>query len=134
MATDYPEARALMLAAVLPASTDVYIALWLGNPIDGGAELTLTGYARVAFQNWATFDLGGESERKNAAAITFPTITDAGTADYWSIHDGATEPSVLLRSGPLLDDLGQPITIVLTGGGDDVQFNLNALRIKIAEG
>lgn len=133
MATDYPETRNLMLAAVLPASTDVYIALWLRNPIDGGVELTLTGYTRVAFQTWASFDLGGESERKNAVPITFPTITDAGTTDHWSIHDVATEPSVLLRSGPLLDDLDQTVTIVLTPG-DDVQFNSNALRIKIVEG
>ena len=134
MATDYPEARALMLAAVLPASTDVHIALWLGDPIAAGVELTLAGYARVAFQAWITNDLGQESKRKNTVAITFPTITDAGTADYWSIHDGAVEPSVLLRSGRLLDDLGQPVTIVLTGGGDDVQFNANALEIKVVEG
>ncbi len=124
-----------MLGALLPASTDVYIALWLGNPIDGGVELTLAGYARVAFQTWVTNDLGGESERKNALPITFPTITDAGTADHWAIHDGATEPSELRRSGSLLDDLDQAVPIVLSGGlGDDVQFNTNALRLKISEG
>ena len=29
-------------------------------------------------------------------AAVLPASTDV----YWSIHDGATEPSVLLRSGP----------------------------------
>ena len=132
MATDYPEARALALAAILPAGTDVYVALFLGNPIDGGAELTLTGYARAAFQNWTTADLGGESQRSNAAVLAFLEITGAGTADYWAIYD-SPGGGVLLRSGMLLDGLGQPIIIVLSGAGDFVQFNIGGLRNKIVE-
>jgi hypothetical protein len=132
MATDWPEARARALEAILLTGADVWIALWLGNPIDGGAEITLTGYARVAFQTWTTIDLSGASSRQNAAPITFPNVTAAGTADYWAIHD-ASVGGVLLRSAPLLNILDQPTPIIFGGGGDVAEFPVNALRIKIME-
>lgn len=133
MPTDTPEARELALAAILPASTDRYIALFLGNPIAGGVELSLTGYARVAHQDWATtHPMTGESVRSNTSAITFPTVTDPGDCDYWAIYD-ADVGGTLLRFGQVLDDLGQPFTVNFTGGGDEAQFNIDALRIKMRD-
>jgi hypothetical protein len=132
MATDWPESRAAALAAILPATTDVYIAMFLGNPIAGGVELTLTGYARVAYQDWTTADLGGSSVRSNASFITFPTITQAGSADYWGIYDSAVA-GVLLRSGQLQDNLGQMITINFLGLGDEAQFTVGALTVTLTE-
>jgi hypothetical protein len=135
MATDWPEARALALAAILPAGTDRHIALFLGNPVDGGAELTLTGYDRVAFQDWSTSFSAGESIRSNASDIVWPTITDAGDASYWAIFDSPLPgPGVLLRSGMLLDNLGQPITITFSGLGDEARLTIGTLRIKATEG
>ena len=125
----YEVAREAALASILPATTDRYIALFLGDPADGGVEITLTGYARVAFQNWSTSSNPDESTRSPAASIVFPTITQAGTADHWAIFD-APAGGNLWRGGQLLDDLDQPVTINFTGGGDEARFNIGTLRIK----
>jgi hypothetical protein len=133
MPTDTPESRALVLAALLPAGTDRYIALFLGDPLDGGVELTLTGYARKAHQQWTTTDLGGSSERSNTTDITFATITQAGGADYWGIYDTAGPGGTLLRRGALLDNLQQPVAIAFSGLGDEARLPAGKLRIKATE-
>jgi hypothetical protein len=125
----YEIAREAALAAILPANTDRYIALFLGDPIGVGAELTLTGYARVAFQDWSTSSTPTISTRSPASAIVFPTVTQAGTADHWAIFDAPVGGN-LWRSGRLLDNLGQPLTIVFTGGGDEARFDIGTLRLK----
>lgn len=131
MPTDYPEARALALGAILPSGTDRYVALFHGDPIDGGVELTLTDYVRVAHQDWQTVDGGGSSTRSNIGAITWPVINEAGNADYWAIYDTAVG-GTLLRSGPLLDGVGQPVTIVI-GVGDNPEFDHGDLTIDATE-
>jgi hypothetical protein len=132
MPTDTPEARALVLSAIVPGGTNRYIALFLGNPLDGGVELVLTGYARVAHQLWTTTDFGGNSIRANTTDIVFPNITQAGSADYWAIYDAAVA-GVLLRRGLLLNALLLPNALVFGGGGDQVRFFAGTLRIKATE-
>ena len=128
------EGRALMLAGVLPAGTDRYVALYLGDPVDGGAELTLTGYARVAHQNWSTtVPSPGQSDRANASAVLFPNITQAGTADYWAIFDAAVGGN-LLRAGLITDIIGEPTPVVFSGLGDQARFPIGALRIRLRDG
>lgn len=124
-----------MLAGLLPAGTDRYVALYLGNPSTAvGVELTLTGYARVAHQNWTTTVPGvGESVRSNAALIQFPTITQAGSADYWAIFDNAVAGN-LLRYGLITDIIGTPTVVVFTGFGEDAQFPIGALRVPLVDG
>lgn len=128
--------RALMLAGVLPAGVDRYVALYLGNPADlviPGVEITLTGYARVAHQNWATtVPVVGQSERANAAVIQFPTITQAGSADYWAIFDAAIGGN-LLRFGPITDFIGVPSPVVFAGVGDDARFIIGAIVIRVRD-
>jgi hypothetical protein len=127
------EGRALMLASVLPAGTDRYVALYLGNPIDGGVELTLTGYARVGHQDWSTtVPTPGQSERANASPVLFPNITQAGTADYWAIFDAAVGGN-LLRIGLITDIIGVPSPVVFSGLGDQARFPIGALRIKVMD-
>jgi hypothetical protein len=123
--------RALMLAGVLPAGVDRYVALYLGNPSTvEGVELTLTGYARVAHQDWTTTVPGvGESERSNASPILFPTISQAGSADYWGIFDAAVAGN-LLRFGSVTDLLGAPTPVVFTGAGEDARFLIGAIRVS----
>ncbi len=125
----YEIAREAALAAILPATTDRYIALFLGDPADGGTEITLTGYARVAFQDWSTSSNPVDSSRTPASAIVFPTVTQAGTADHWAIFD-APAGGNLWRGGQLLDDLNQPTPINFSGGGDEARFNIGTLRCK----
>ena len=133
MATDWPEARERALEAILPASTDVHVALYFGNPIDGGVEIALAGYARVPFSDWSTSSSPGMSQRSNASAITFATITGVGQADYWAIFDAVGPGGVLLRSAGLLDDLEQPVVLNFAGLGDEPQFNIGRLRVNGAE-
>jgi hypothetical protein len=127
--------RALMLAGLLPAGTDRYIALYLGNPSTAaGLEITLTGYVRVAHQDWTTTIPGvGESVRSNASDIQFATITQAGAADYWAIFDAAVAGN-LLRYGLITDMIGTPSPVVFSGFGDDPRFPIGALRVPQKDG
>jgi hypothetical protein len=120
-----------MLAAILPSGVDRYIALFDGNPIDGGTELTLTGYARVAAQSWTTTIADQNSQRSNTADIVFPNITQAGTATYWAVYDMAVG-GTLLRFGTILNVM-VPFPIVFTGAGDQPRFLVGMFRIKINE-
>ncbi len=125
--------RAYMLAGLLPAGTDRYVGLCLGDPTDAGVEITLTGYARVAHQDWATtVPLVGESVRSNASAILFPSITQAGTADYWAIFDASVGGN-LLRRGLITDLLGIPTPIVFSGVGQEPRFPIGAIEILVRD-
>ena len=125
--------RALMLAGVLPTGTDRYVALYLGDPTDGGVEISLAGYARVAHQDWATtVPTPGESERSNTTDITFPTITEAGFADYWAVFDASVGGN-LLRAGEVVDVMAAPSPISFTGAGEEARFLIGALRIIVRD-
>jgi hypothetical protein len=125
--------RALMLAGVLPAGTDRYLALYLGNPAQTGVELTLTGYARVGHQDWTTSVPGvGQSARANASTIEFPTITQAGSADYWGIFDASVAGN-LLRFGPVTDLLGAPTPVVFSGVGEEARFLIGTVVISVRD-
>lgn len=125
--------RALMLAGVLPAGTDRYLALYLGNPAQAGVEITLTGYARVAHQDWSTtVPMVGESERANASIIEFPTVTQAGSADYWAIFDAAVAGN-LLRFGTITDLIGAPTPVVFTGAGEEARFLIGAIVVRLRD-
>jgi len=128
--------RAYMLAGVLPAGTDRYIALYLGNPIDPGApgvEITLAGYARAAHQDWTTSVPGvGKSARSNASPIEFPTITEAGSADYWAIFDASVAGN-LLRAGQITDFIGAPTPVVFSGIGEEARFQIGAIVVRVRD-
>jgi hypothetical protein len=130
---DPEDGRADMLAGVLPAGTDRYVALYLGSPAEAGVELTLTGYARVGHQDWTTsVPSVGRSARANASPIEFPTITQAGSADYWAIFNlpvGGT----LRRFGPITDFIGAPTPVVFSGVGQEARFIIGAIVITVRD-
>lgn len=122
-----------MLAAVLPPDEDRYVALFDGDPTVDGVELTLAGYARVAHSDWTTsVPDPGNSERSNASAIEFPTITEEGTADHWAIFDAETDGN-LLRYGRLTDFVGMPSPILFTGTGEEATFNIGAIKVGVRD-
>ena len=122
-----------MLAGLLPAGTDRYVALFLGNPYETGVEITLTGYARVAHQNWSTsVPVFGDSVRTNASPILFPLITQAGSADYWAIFDAPVGGN-LLRRGLITDLLGTPTPVFFTIVGDQARFPIGALEVLVRD-
>lgn len=127
------DSRALMLAAILPAATDRYVALFNGDPSDGGAEVDLVGYERQAHANWLTADNGTDSTRENVGAIEFGPITEDGIATHWAIFDEEFD-GVLLRSGPLRETAGgTPIEVEITTG-DSVRIPSGNLIIRLTEG
>ena len=68
------------------------LALFNGDPLLGGTELTATGgYARVTVTNNGTTWPAASSGEKTSAAITFPTSTAAwsDTATHWVLYDDA---------------------------------------------
>jgi len=130
---DTDTGREYMLAGLLPAGTDRYVALYLGDPTDAGIEITLTGYARVGHQDWATsVPIVGESTRSNASPILFASITQAGTADYWAIFDASVGGN-LLRRGLVTDLIGTPTPIVFTGVGEEPRFGIKAISILVRD-
>ncbi len=127
---DTDAGREVMLAGLLPAGTDRYVALFLGSPGDAGIEITLTGYARAAHQDWTTSVTEvGESTRANASAIQFLEITEAGSADYWAIFDDSVGGN-LLQYGPITDMIGAPTPVVFSGAGDEPRFPIGALVVR----
>lgn len=72
--------------------TNIYIALFVGDPTDtgaGGAERTgLSGYARVVMDSW---DVATGRATENTNKITFAQAgEDWGTIDYYGIYDALT--------------------------------------------
>ena len=127
--------RALLLGTGLPVGTDVYLALYDGDPIDGGSELTLTGYARVAFDDWITIDSGTDADRVNNTDIVWPVITQAGTCTHWAIFNDAVASDLdvnLLRSGETRDALGAPVTVNI-GAGDEPRLFAGTLMVGLRE-
>lgn len=112
---------------MLPASADVYIALWFGDPLNGGLEMTAAGYSRQPFQDWTTAPGVGTSTRSNITPITFGPIGEKVGADYYAIHDAVAEPSTLLEQGQLTNVGGVPLSLVINVG-DDVRFIAGALK------
>ena len=131
MATDYPEARALTLAAILPAGVDRWVALYRNDPINGGTELDVAGYVRIAHQDWTTVDNGGSSTRSNLGDITYPQFTEAGTATHFAIYD-ASVGGVLLRSSHIKDNVGDDVDVVFPAFSD-LYFPSGALALDHVE-
>lgn len=131
MATDYPEARALTLAAILPAGVDRWVALFDGDPINGGVEVTVAGYVRVAHQDWTTVANVGASTRTNLGAVTFPQFTEAGKATHFAIYD-ASVAGILLRSSHILDNVGDEVDVVW-GAPEDLLFTSGSIALTHSE-
>jgi hypothetical protein len=86
----------------------LYIALWVGDPLDtalGGVECAYTGYARQAVvRSGAGFTVTGTTPTtvSNAAALTFPSCTAApGSPVTHCAFMTASTGGTMLLSGPL---------------------------------
>lgn len=75
------------------APTSFEVALFAGDPLNGGTEVSGGGYARVTVPNdgttWLATDAGGV---KSSNPVTFPTSTGdwSDTATHWALYDPAT--------------------------------------------
>lgn len=113
-------------AFAMPAA---YVALYIGDPLGSGVEVSGTGYARVATVgtdwNAATF-ASPTASITNAVDIDFGAAGgDWGTVDYVALFDAATVGN-MLASGDLA--VARPVV-----SGDPVKFPASTLTIRYTQ-
>ena len=106
-----------------------YAALFVGDPLDGGVEVSGVDYAReaTAGADWgaATFS-SPTASITNAAEIDFGTAGGAwGTVNYCAVYDAATAGN-MLASGDLT--VARPIV-----NGDPVKFPAGTFTIRYTQ-
>jgi len=76
--------------ATYTAATNIYVALFVGDPTDtgtGGVEVSGGGYARVSTTP-ADWNVAAAGSIDNANVITFAKATGSwGTPDYFALYD-----------------------------------------------
>lgn len=74
-------------SSVMPDSHD--LALFTGNPFDGGAETDYPGYARQTIDNDATWP-AADTDATKTVEVSFPDATDAASDDIlcWVLFNG----------------------------------------------
>lgn len=104
----------------MPAA--VYTALFIGDPTDGGTEVSGVDYAREATTFAAATTSGDISTASNSAAIDFGTAGgDWGTVTHTAIYDAITAGN-LIAAGALT-------TSRTIQTGDPVKFNIGELDV-----
>lgn len=70
----------------------VHMALFLGNPVQGGTEVSGGGYQRRP----VTFTAASQRKTSNAADVEFPEATaDWGTVSHFALFDAASGGNML---------------------------------------
>lgn len=70
----------------------IFMALFLGNPVQGGSEVSGGGYQRVT----VTFSPAANRRISNSSDVEFPEATaDWGTITHFALFDAATAGNML---------------------------------------
>lgn len=128
-------------AGAAAGPSTLYVALWVGDPTDtatGGAEVTGTGYARVAvtssLANWSgtqgagttTASTGTSGQSSNNNAITFGSPTSAwGTITHFALFDALT-------TGNMVASAALTASKTVNSGDPPPTFAAGALVVSIA--
>lgn len=112
--------------------TNVYVALFIGDPLGAGSELAdppATDYAReqTTGASWGTAAFTSPTASITSAAnIDFGTAgADWGTVTYVAIYDAATDGN-LIASGPL--EVAFPVL-----SGMPVMFPTGTLKVRMTQ-
>jgi len=114
--------------------TNIYIALFVGDPTDtgaGGAEVSEASYARVVMNSW---DIAASRAIENTNQITFAQAEeDFGTIDYWGIYDAITGGNFLAH-GNFEASKTCPIgtNLYITAGDIDIVFSAGGICTGLA--
>lgn len=107
--------------------TDIYVALWVGDPLDtgvGGAEVSGGAYARVVCNTW---DAAAARATENTGAITYPEATGAwGTVTHFAIFDAITGGNFLAH--------GILSASKVIGSGDNAEFAAGDIDVSFNSG
>jgi hypothetical protein len=100
-----------------------YCALFIGDPLNGGAECTGTDYARESVTFGAAATVGQVITSANSAIIDFGTAGSGGwgTVTHFAIYSAITD-GTLLGTG----ELSEARAIVAT---DPVKFNIGECKM-----
>jgi hypothetical protein len=76
-----------------PAASSVYIALFNGNPLVSGTEVSGGGYTR----QHVTFTSASSGQTQNSNLVSFGTATSPGygLVDYFALYDQSTGGNIL---------------------------------------
>lgn len=111
------------------ATPTAYAALFVGDPLDGGTEVSGVDYAReaTAGSDWAAATFASPTASiTNSAEIDFGTAGGAwGTVNYCAVYDAATAGN-MLASGDLT--VARPIV-----NGDPVKFPAGTFTIRYTQ-
>lgn len=103
--------------------TDIYVALFVGDPLDtgaGGAEVSGGSYVRVICNTW---DAASSRATENTGAITFPEATASwGTVTHFAIYDAITTGNFLAH--------GVLTASKAIGSGDNAEFAAGDIDIS----
>ncbi len=86
----------LLGSATFTKPSSLYVALFVGEPGNGGTEVSTSGsaYARLA----ATFTISG-GNATNTSALEWSTATSSwGTIDWVAIYDASTSGNMLVTA------------------------------------
>lgn len=117
----------VLMTGDYPVPTDIYVAMFVGDPLDtgaGGAEVAGGSYARVVCNSW---DVAAARATENSIAITYPEATGSwGTVTHWALYDAITGGNFLAHGS-----LAASKTI---GPGDNSEFAVGDIDISINSG
>jgi hypothetical protein len=114
----------ILKTASFTQPTNLYVALYNGDPSGTGTECPGTEYARQAVNDW---DTAANRATANTSQINFPEIetNDWGTVDYIAIFDALTGGNLIAYDA---------IDSYVTQLGDNLYIGAGDLDVSIASG
>jgi hypothetical protein len=110
-------------------SAALYMALFVGDPSDGGVEISGANYARLSVPS-TSWGAASASSCSNSAAITFPQSTgiqSSSDVTYFALYDASTDGNIKFQ-----DDLPaaqqQPIV-----ENNTVEFAIGAVVLSVSD-
>lgn len=99
----------------------LYLALYVGNPLTTGAEISTSGSAYV--RQSAAFTISGGTAT-NTSVIEYPVATTAwGVIDYCAVYDALTSGNMLVTA---------PLTAAKTiASGDILRFQAATISVTL---
>lgn len=101
--------------------SNLYLALYIGDPLTTGSEISTSGSAYV--RQSSTFSVSG-GIATNSAVIEYPVATtNWGTIDYCAVYDALTSGNMLVTA---------PLTIAKNiVAGDILRFPVSSISVTL---
>lgn len=101
--------------------SSLYVALYVGNPLTSGTEVTTSGSAYA--RKLSTFSISGDTATNEFVLEYNVATTNWGTIDYCAIYDALTSGNMLVTAA-----LTTPKTVVI---GDILRFQTASISVTL---